>query len=170
MLEPLHTSISQPLQDHRSVSILSFYLTSCAALTIKILLNIYRRYQVRKTQLYWHRSHGRQFVVFIALSILSIATTWYYMFAFFTHSYRSWEAGQSPTQQALIKVAPFLEKWEMWLRDRKLFLEAWESVFATPARTWWSGQIFLWTIGWSFFLGVMGLYFVSCLEVTQEYR
>lgn len=165
MLEPLY-SISQPLQDHRSLSILSFYLTSCAALTIKILLNIYRRYQICKTQLYWHHSYGPQFAIFITLSILSIVTTWYYMFAFFAHSYRSWEAGQSPTQQALIEVAPLLAKWEAWLRDSKLFREAWGSVFATPARTWWSGQIFLWTIGWSLFLGVMGLYLIPCLEVT----
>lgn len=170
MLEPLHASISQSLQEHRSLSILSFYLTSSAALTIKILLNIYRRYQIRKTQLYWRRSYGPQFAIFITLSILSIATTWYYMFAFFAHSYRSWEAGLSPTQQALNEMAPLLVKWEMWLRDTKLFREAWESVFATPARTWWSGQIFLWTIGWSFFLGVMGLYLISCLEVTREYR
>ncbi|EKV12112.1 hypothetical protein PDIG_46480 [Penicillium digitatum PHI26] len=156
MLETLHAWIGQPVQDHRSLPILTIYLTSCAALTIKILLNIYRGYHTHKTQSNWRRSYGSQFTIFIALSILSITTTWYYMFAFFAHSYRSWEARQSPMQRALIEVAPHLLKWEMWLRDSKLFREAWESVSATPARTWWSGQIFLWTIGWSLFLGVMG--------------
>lgn len=158
MLEPLHASIVQPLQNHRSLSILSFYLTSCAALTIKILLNIYRRYRTRKTQSDWRRSYGPKFAIFIVLSALSIATTWYYMFAFFAHSYRNWEAGQPLLQQALIETAPRLAKLELWLRDSKLFREAWENVFAKPARTWWSGQIFPWTIGWSLFLGDMGLY------------
>lgn len=166
MLEPLHASISPtpprpPLPLH---SILLPSLLRCPH--NKDPPHIYRRFQICKTQLYWYHSYGPQFTIFITLSILSIVTTWYYMFAFFAHSYRSWEAGQSPTQQALIEVAPLLAKWEMWLRDSKLFREAWGSVFATPARTWWSGQIFLWTIGWSLFLGVMGLYLIPCLEIT----
>ncbi|KAJ5312500.1 hypothetical protein N7508_003330 [Penicillium antarcticum] len=156
MFESPYAFIGQTFQDYRSLSILFFYLFSCAALTTKILLNIYQRYQARKTQSNWRHDYGIQFVTFIALSIVSIATTWHYMFALFAHSYRNWEAAQPPKQQVLIELAPRLAKWEFWLRDTKLFQEAWECVSATPARSWWSEQIFEWTIGWSLFLGVMG--------------
>src|SRR6266478_2896692 len=35
-----------------------------------------------------------QLLVFALLSILSLGSTWYYMFAFFAHSYRDWAACQ----------------------------------------------------------------------------
>ncbi|CAL5873943.1 uncharacterized protein PFLUO_LOCUS8228 [Penicillium psychrofluorescens] len=95
------------------------------------------------------------------------------MFAFFAHSYRTWAGSQqSQTQQLLLAAAAgsgggigsvgsgvqsisTIFKLEMWLRDAKLFREAWETVIESPARFWWSGQIFLWATGWSLFLGIM---------------
>lgn len=103
------------------------------------------------------------------------------MFAFFAHSYRAWAGSQqSQSQQLLLAAAATaasgsstssdigsvgsgaqsistIFKLEMWLRDAKLFREAWETVIESPARFWWSGQIFLWATGWGLFLGVMGM-------------
>lgn len=157
MLESIPAPWRQTFEDHRSLSILAFYLTLCASLALNICLKIYRRYMVRKVRPSWSTTHGPIFTLFLVLATVSLATTWYYMFAFFRHSYNSWVAGQGPAQQALIEAKPYLVQWELWLRDRKLFREAWESVSETPAKFWWSGQIFLWTIGWSLFLGVMGV-------------
>ncbi|KAJ5999517.1 hypothetical protein N7451_007327 [Penicillium sp. IBT 35674x] len=156
MLESIQAPLRQSFEDHRSLSILAFYLTLCATLALNICLKIYRQYRIRKVRPSWSTTHGPIFTLFLILASVSLATTWYYMFAFFRHSYTSWAAGQAPAQQALIETKPYLAKLELWLRDRKLFREAWESVSETPAKFWWSGQIFLWTIGWSLFLGVMG--------------
>lgn len=52
--------------------------------------------------------------------------------------------------------ASLMPRLELWLQNTKLFREAWETVIETPSRFWWSGQIFLWTTGWTLFLGVMG--------------
>ncbi|KAJ5769045.1 hypothetical protein N7520_003604 [Penicillium odoratum] len=145
----------QAFTGYRSLPILAFYLTLCATLASTICLKIYRRYKFQKHQLKWHGTDPK-FALFVLLAAFSLATTWYYMFAFFRHSYRSWETQQGPIQKSVIEVEPYLVKWELWLRDCKLFREAWESVSETPAKSWWSGQIFLWTIGWSLFLGVMG--------------
>ncbi|KAJ5931090.1 hypothetical protein N7466_006583 [Penicillium verhagenii] len=156
MLESLQAFAGQAYQDHRSLAILAFYLTLCASLALKTCLNIYRRYKLRTIQPSWRGTHGPAFVLFLLLAAFSLATTWYYMFAFFRYSYQDWKAGHDLTRQASIDLEPWLVKLELWLRDRKLFREAWESVSETPAKFWWSGQIFLWTIGWSLFLGFMG--------------
>ena len=89
------------------------------------------------------------------------------MFALFAHSYRAWAGSQQAQSQQLLLAAggsgsgvlsiSTIFKLEMWLRDAKLFREAWETVIESPARFWWSGQIFLWATGWSLFLGVMGM-------------
>jgi amino acid transporter len=161
MLESIQAPLRQTFEDHRSLSILAFYLTLCATLALNICIKIYRRYKIRKVRASWSSTHGPIFTLFLILAAVSLATTWYYMFAFFQHSYNSWLAEQGSAQQALIEAESYPVKWELWLRDRKLFREAWESVSETPAKFWWSGQIFLWTIGWSLFLGVMSLY--SCI-------
>lgn len=77
------------------------------------------------------------------------------MFACFAHSYRNWEQSVG-TLNSQDLDASLMTRLELWLQNTKLFREAWETVIETPARFWWSGQIFLWTTGWSLFLGVMG--------------
>lgn len=91
--------------------------------------------------------------MFTALAALSLGFTWCYMFSFFAYSYHDWAC-----ERGIVPDVVDVRKLEMWLRDTKLFKEAWETVSETPQRFWWSGQIFLWTVGWSLFLGVMGKY------------
>jgi hypothetical protein len=141
---------------YRSLPILASYIILAAALALNACRVIYRRYQARQKANDWtfptRRTH---FFVFTALAALSLGATWYYMFAFFAHSYHNWEETRSTLDLQGAEVST-LFKLEMWLQKTKLFREAWETVIETPARFWWSGQIFLWTTGWSVFLGIMG--------------
>lgn len=147
---------SQPDIVYRSLPILAGYLILAGSLAFHACRTIFTRYQARLKSNDWESPQRQmQFFVFALLAALSLGATWYYMFAFFAHSYHNWESSQSlvdltnPNMSTLFKL-------ELWLQKAKLFREAWETVIETPARFWWSGQIFLWTTGWSVFLGVMG--------------
>lgn len=165
---------------YRSLPILLSYITVCATLSLHTCRTIHARYKTRQSRNDWSSTATttnprRHFRIFVTLAALSLAATWYYMFAFFAHSYRTWAGSQqSQTQQLLLAAAAgsgggigsvgsgvqsisTIFKLEMWLRDAKLFREAWETVIESPARFWWSGQIFLWATGWSLFLGIMGM-------------
>lgn len=153
-MSTLHTDA--PGLMYRSLPILASYIILAAALALNACRVIYRRYQARQKANDWASPARRtHFFVFTALAALSLGATWYYMFAFFAHSYRNWEETRSTLDLQGAEVS-ILFKLEMWLQKTKLFREAWETVIETPARFWWSGQIFLWTTGWSVFLGIMG--------------
>lgn len=137
--------------NYRSLSILVIYLLVCASLTGYIACSLYARQR-------YLRQHGakreehRYIPVFVALAALSLGATWYYMFSFFAYSYRDWAC-----RTGSVGTAPLTARdIELWLRDTKLFQEAWGAVVESPWRFWWSEQIFLWTTGWSLFLGVSG--------------
>ncbi|KAJ5812332.1 hypothetical protein N7474_008633 [Penicillium riverlandense] len=160
--------MSSAITTYRSLPILLSYITICATLSLHTCRTIHARYKTRQPRNDWSSSNTttnprRNFMVFASLAALSLAATWYYMFAFFAHSYRAWAGSQHSQTQQLLHAAggsgalsiPTIFKLEMWLRDAKLFREAWETVIESPARFWWSGQIFLWATGWSLFLGVM---------------
>ncbi|KAJ5081494.1 hypothetical protein NUU61_009758 [Penicillium alfredii] len=150
---------------YRSLPILIAYLSLSASLALHACRSIYVRYKTRRMQNDWgNAQRRRQFALFAGLAALSLGTTWYYMFAFFAHSYRNWESGASLaiTENYGPSLA-WISKVELWLQHTKLFREAWETVIETPARFWWSGQIFLWTTGWSVFLGTMGMVLVSLI-------
>lgn len=146
---------------YRSLPVLICYLSLAASLQFNTCRTIYARYRNRKLQNDWSTPQQRaQFFVFAILAVLSFSATWYYMFAFFAHSYQNWESSAGKTEHKLLSL-PLVSRLELWLQNTKLFREAWETVIETPARFWWSGQIFLWTTGWSLFLGVMGMFFAS---------
>ncbi|KAJ1328030.1 hypothetical protein MN608_07365 [Microdochium nivale] len=90
--------------------------------------------------------------VFSALAALSLGTTWYYMFAFFAHSYRAWAAVHHTTTASAPHHGGGIADLQLgaWLRDTSLFSEAWASAMASGARVWWTQQIFgfcsLWTL------------------------
>jgi len=142
---------------YRSFPILVSYLILATALAFNACRTIYGRYQARQKGNDWvtpgRRTH---FFIFAVLATLSLGTTWYYMFAFFAQSYRTWEESRVLELQGAEISTSIFPRLELWLRNTKLFREAWETVIETPARFWWSGQIFLWTTGWSLFLGIMG--------------
>ncbi|KAJ5168718.1 uncharacterized protein N7482_004312 [Penicillium canariense] len=144
-----------PQLSYRSLPILASYLILAGSLALNACRAIVVRYQARQKGKDWaHPQRRAHFLVFAALAALSLGATWYYMFAFFAHSYRNWEAEQSLADLADLEMSSFA-RLELWLQNAKLFREAWETVIETPARFWWSGQIFLWTTGWSVFLGIM---------------
>lgn len=160
------TDRTQPMV--RSIPILGHYIFIAAALALNACQGIFKRYQTRQRHNDWASSRRRlHFWLFVVLATLSLGATWYYMFAFFAHSFRSWER----TEKALslhTKDFDLVSRVEFWLQNAGLFREAWETVIETPVRFWWSGQIFLWTTGWSVFLGVMGMNFLGNKTTSTE--
>lgn len=150
----------------RSIPILASYIILAAALAFNACRDILKRYQTRRRLNDWVSSQRRlHFWLFVLLAALSLGATWYYMFAFFAHSFRSWEQ----TSVALVlrtKDLDIVSRLELWLKNATLFREAWETVIETPARFWWSGQIFLWTTGWSVFLGMMGMELPGIIAIS----
>ncbi|KAF4967429.1 hypothetical protein FSARC_5002 [Fusarium sarcochroum] len=125
----------------RPIGILAGYLTACAALTAISINSIRRQAAASK-----HVSRRRNAIlVFSALAVLSLATTWYHMFCFFQWSYQQWESGQ------MCLVGDELHLGE-WLRDTTLFKQAWVSTLEQPPRAWWSLQVFGFCSIWSVML------------------
>ncbi|KAM0326354.1 hypothetical protein ACHAQA_006956 [Verticillium albo-atrum] len=89
------------------------------------------------------------FLAFTLLAVVSLATTWYHMFCFFEWSYTAWKARRllRPGNSTKLYLG-------QWLRETSLFKQAWASTFETPARAWWSLQIFGFCANWSVMLAV----------------
>lgn len=153
---------------YRSSPILASYLVLAAALALNACRAIYKRYQARQKNNDWPTHQQRtHFLLFAVLATMSLISTWYYMFAFFAHTYNGWETASLLPGEQRAELS-LVTKLELWLQNTELFREAWETVIETPARFWWSGQIFLWTTGWSVFVGFMGMATDSMLRGTSE--
>lgn len=136
---------------YRSLPILVGYLLVCASLTGYIVHSLYSRLRYLR-QHGQKRAEHRYIPLFATLAILSLGATWYHMFSFFAYSYRDWAC-----RTGFVESTPLTARdLELWLKDTKLFREAWGAVVESPWRFWWSEQIFLWTTGWSLFLGISG--------------
>ena len=149
----------------KPITILCSYLGLAATLTAQILRLLYQAKTRPQSQRQdpQHRTPKRaHLVIFATLAVVSLAITWYYMLAFFTLSYQSWAHNNNVPLPARLDVLLASNNdvgglhLGAWLRDTKLFKEAWEIVIDGPARSWWSHQIFLITTIWSVFLGVEG--------------
>lgn len=145
--------------EYRSLPILLVYLTTCASLTAFLASSIYQRAKSQSRHAFSRdssaRTTARTRFIFILLSLLSLYATWSYMLAFFAWSYRNWQLTSTNAPKPEDPTNSFMNL-ELWLRDTKLFKQAWETVVETPARAWWSGQIFWFATGWSLLLGVLG--------------
>ncbi|KAL3474727.1 hypothetical protein BJX99DRAFT_231210 [Aspergillus californicus] len=151
-----HNAIESPPIHYRSLFLFFGYL-SLVVFFISICCNsIYVRYQARQRRNDWATPKRRtQFFLFTFLAALSLGMTWYHMISLFFHSFKIWAA--SPEGMAYSSLeTPLINRMGLWLNKTYIFQEAWETVSETPARVWWSGQIFGWTIGWSLFLGLTG--------------
>ncbi|KAG8672203.1 hypothetical protein FPOAC2_05571 [Fusarium poae] len=122
----------------RPIAILAGYLLACAILAVISISTIYR--QAVSSKAASRRRYA--IIVFSALAALSLATTWYHMFCFFKWSYQQWESTR------LDKLDDELHLGE-WLRDTKLFKQAWVSTLEQPQRVFWSLQIFAFCANWS---------------------
>jgi putative flippase GtrA len=146
----------------RPIAIFTSYILLCLALTIFILRTLYLKSTLKPSFSTTSKQQTRyvssaQIVkhvkLFAAFAILSLGTTWYYMLCFFSLSYRSW---------AFTHVAALggdRQQLGLWLKETQLFKEAWGTAVATPARFWWTQQVFLFSAAWSMFLGREGTNF-----------
>ncbi|KAF5244625.1 hypothetical protein FAUST_2141 [Fusarium austroamericanum] len=125
----------------RPIAILAGYLTACATCAGISITTIYR--QAASSKAASRRPY--MIIIFSALAALSLATTWYHMFGFFKWSYQQWESTR------LEKLDDELHLRE-WLRDTKLFRQAWVSTLEQPPRAFWSLQIFAFCANWSVML------------------
>ncbi|KAG2024524.1 hypothetical protein GB937_003716 [Aspergillus fischeri] len=114
-----------------------FYLSLASALAGHTCLTIYNRYQICKSNVQWQSKRSHKPVLFTLLSCASLASTWFYMLAFFAHSYRSWRGQRTLAQGHEPERASLPMKGERWLRDTKLFKQVWETVSEIPERHWW---------------------------------
>ena len=156
------------LSNIKPVAILCSYLCLAAVLTAQILRLLYQakiRPQTQRQDPHHRPPKSAHLVIFATLAVVSLVITWYYMLAFFRLSYQTWARNNSlslPTR--LWRSDVLLARNEdvgglhlgAWLRDTKLFKDAWETVIDGRVRFWWSQQIFLITTIWSVFLGVEG--------------
>lgn len=144
----------------RPIAILASYLALAAALTISIVNSIATRH-AQNTR--WIAKDDREGVqrkgaiaLFSVLAIACLGVTWFYMFSFFAQSYSDWGFVQSAKNfQGVSDMGSI--GLGAWLRDSKLFKEAWAIAMASKARWWWTQQIFFWTTLWSFWMGVEGM-------------
>ncbi|KAF8477555.1 hypothetical protein BDZ91DRAFT_806831 [Kalaharituber pfeilii] len=94
-----------------------------------------------------NKSLRASIVTFSLLTLTALSLTWYHMFRLFNLSYTQWDQNAGPNIPRAIGY---------WLRDTKLFEEAYRSVVMTPERWWWSQQIFLVCFGWGVWLSYQG--------------
>ena len=152
----------------KPVTILGSYLCLAAVLTAQILRLLYQakfRPQTQRQDPHYRNPKSAHLVLFATLALVSLVITWYYMLAFFTLSYQTWARNNSVPSPArfwrrdifsVINEDVCRLHLGAWLRDTKLFKDAWKTVIDGKARFWWSQQIFLITTVWSVFLGVEG--------------
>lgn len=128
----------------RPLAIFSFYMILATTLTLSIVYTIYSQSQlpskgpVPKLKVF----------IFSILAVLSLWVTWSHMLRFFDLSYTTWALSHSVYVSDVQLGA--------WLRDTKLFEQAWGTVCSTPGRYWWTHQIFLYATVWSLFVGHEG--------------
>lgn len=136
----------------RPLAIFTGYMITAAALTytcISILLSsgIAGRRQAKN-----NAPRPLAILLFSLLAALSLATTWYHMFRYFRWSYLDWaEVHVLPWGDLDPSAGPYFGSW---LRDTSLFRQAWASTLETPARAWWSLQIFGFCAHWSVMLAL----------------
>ncbi|KAK4199171.1 hypothetical protein QBC40DRAFT_85256 [Triangularia verruculosa] len=128
----------------RPLAILASYMVTAAALTVRCI-SIVRHHPAQKA-----KRNPAALALFSTLAAISLATTWSYMFAYFQWSYFDWAANAPNTT-----IDGQLHLGE-WLRDTSLFKQAWFSALETPARAWWTLQIFGFCAIWSVMLSVQG--------------
>ncbi|KAH6673961.1 hypothetical protein F5X68DRAFT_41017 [Plectosphaerella plurivora] len=130
----------------RPLAIFSGYMILAASLTAACI-SIIRGGAARSQRQNSSKSNPRQsrtgaVIVFSLLAIISLATTWTYMFRFFSWSYQQWALAHPEHDPDTLHLG-------RWLRDTTLFKQAWASTLETAPRSWWSLQIFGFCGVWS---------------------
>ncbi|KAF4125133.1 hypothetical protein GMORB2_3972 [Geosmithia morbida] len=129
----------------RPLAIFSGYMVTAAVLTAACI-SIIRGGLSRQQRQPWPQ-RKLALTVFSLLAAFSLGMTWYHMFRFFGWSYNEWKARQIPGL-----LDPDVVHLGRWLRETKLFQQAWATVLDSPSRSWWSLQIFGFCANWSVML------------------
>lgn len=116
----------------RPISIFSCYMIVCVFLAGKCIHTSCQQSVPKGAQ--------QRVVAFTILAIISLATTWYHMFRFFQWSYFDW-ISSTHHATSTIQSGDGLQLGD-WLRQTRLFEQAWVCVLRTPEQAWWSMQIF----------------------------
>jgi hypothetical protein len=124
-----------------TVAILASYFILIFALLWRV------KDQLKKT----YANCNPEIVLFILLSLVSLLSTWTYMFKFFAHSYREWK-------QTVGFTAPLsINSMSYWLKDVSLFDSAWRQVCVGVWQWLWSHQICTLTVSvWTPILAIEG--------------
>ncbi|KAK4056015.1 hypothetical protein OIO90_003010 [Microbotryomycetes sp. JL221] len=92
-------------------------------------------------------SRAQYRVAFAVLAILSLLSTWTYMFRYFV-----WSKQDAAHSLGLATISS-----RQWLQQKSLFYEAWHYVCSSVDNWWWSEQLCLWTVsGLTIFIIVEG--------------
>lgn len=150
-------------QQTRSLVIFAAYNTTCllvACRCVHIITREKRRGPVSSPPSSTQHDDARirrRMRMFGAAALFSILSTWYFMIRFYVHSYQDWLVRNAVLQASKQEDGSGLViLLASWLRDTKLFEQAWSAVVKTQTRLWWSQQIFGFCAGWSVFLGFQG--------------
>lgn len=93
----------------------------------------------------------RHVVLFGALAITSLLTTWTFMIKYFQVSYQTWLMWRS-----YYELDPQHRHLGLWLKETSLFQEMWEIVIIGNARYWWTHQTFFFALGLGLYLDQKG--------------
>ncbi|KAI8643082.1 hypothetical protein BD408DRAFT_415554 [Parasitella parasitica] len=104
----------------------------------------------RELQMVYYFNHPGV-ILFALLSLISLLSTWTYMFKFFAHSYQEWK------QLARYEQPLSLNSMSYWLKDVSLFDSAWRKVCVGAWQWLWSHQICTLTVSvWTPILAIEG--------------
>ena len=143
--------------DVRAIAIFGGYLSICGLLSGTIVKDlITQHYKFR------NRVSSTPTLVFASCATVSLGITWYYMLSFFGLSYRTWALQHDISIPKPPHNTEELSRWihtiqlGAWLKDVKLFKDAWETAMESHGRLLWSQPIFFITSMWAFFIGEQG--------------
>lgn len=134
----------------RPYSIFFGYMGCCLGVTVFIIVKMFEKVETLYASAPSRLPAKRHIILFTTLVVLSLLSTWGFMFQYFQWSYNNWLAVRS--QHGL---DPSAKHWGLWLKETSLFKEAWLSVVIGRYRYWWSHQIF---------------YFAACLGLHLEWK
>lgn len=156
--------LNQDPKNLRAISIFASYLLTCCLLTGLIIRDLLIQHRIRQNGRTLKALPPRPTaaMVFATCAIGSLGVTWYYMLSFFSLSYRAWALQHSVQLPSIPKtiqeIGNFVNAIHLgaWLKDVKLFKDAWEVAMETPGRLFWSSPIFFISTIWAIFVGDEG--------------
>lgn len=128
------------------------YIATCFSLAVFITVKLFSRYSVLHKSTTTKPPPRRYILLFTALAVGSLFSTWSFMIKYFNTSYQTWLL-----RRHCYELDPHQRHWGLWLKETGLFREAWEIVLTGVLRYWWSHQIFFHALGLSLYMEQKGI-------------